>query len=571
MKNKPDIRPFVRQFFRRNVGLLVLSFVQTLFLVAANMLISWLIQVIVDLVGGTDVGFTLGQLFGISGISLVLICISVGLAYISRPRFVARAMAQYKVFVFAELSRKGISAFSGENSALYVSALSNDVAAIEKGYIESIFNIVDQMALCIAALVMMLCYSPVLTLIAIGLTAFPILASVLTGNRMAEAEKQVSDRNERYISTLRDSLVGFSVIKSFRAEAQICRIFAREVRCVAQAKERRQKMDILVQGFGALAGVLLQIGIFLIGAYLALSGRAGSAGSVMVFVQLLNYVLNPVQTVPQAMAQFRAAEALIGKLATALQENVRQEGTIEKRELKEGICLEGVSFGYEADKPVLQNIHFRFEKGRSYCVVGSSGSGKSTLLNLLMASHQNYTGKICYDDVELSEISSAALFEMVSVVQQNVFIFNASIRDNITMFSEFSNAQVERAMELSGLTELVSSRGEDYLCGENGSGLSGGEKQRISIARSLLKNANVLLVDEATASLDTKTASQVSHAILNLQGITRIVVTHALDAGLLSRYDCILTLKNGAVAETGSFTELMERKGYFYSLYTVSQ
>ena len=139
------------------------------------------------------------------------------------------------------------------------------------------------------------------------------------------------------------------------------------------------------------------------------------------------------------------------------------------------------------------------------------------------------------------------------------------------MFSDFPKEEVDRAIQLSGLSGLIAERGEDYLCGENGSGLSGGEKQRISIARSLLKKSQVLLVDEATAALDAQTAFQVSNAILNLDGLTRIVVTHSLDEKLLGQYDCVLTLKNGSIAEAGSFDELMEKKGYFYSLYTVSQ
>ena len=139
------------------------------------------------------------------------------------------------------------------------------------------------------------------------------------------------------------------------------------------------------------------------------------------------------------------------------------------------------------------------------------------------------------------------------------------------MFSDFPREEVDRAIELSGLSKLIAERGEDYLCGENGSGLSGGEKQRISIARSLLKKSQVLLVDEATAALDAKTAFQVSNSILDLNDLIRVVVTHALDENLLKRYDCVLTLKNGSVSEYGSFDELMTKKGYFYSLFTVSQ
>lgn len=121
------------------------------------------------------------------------------------------------------------------------------------------------------------------------------------------------------------------------------------------------------------------------------------------------------------------------------------------------------------------------------------------------------------------------------------------------------------------ISRLRKERGEDYRCGENGSGLSGGEKQRISIARSLLRHASVLLVDEATAALDAQTAYQVSSSILDLDDMTRIVVTHALDAGLLRRYDEIVTLRSGRIVEKGTFDQLMNERGYFYSLYTVSQ
>ena len=188
-----------------------------------------------------------------------------------------------------------------------------------------------------------------------------------------------------------------------------------------------------------------------------------------------------------------------------------------------------------------------------------------------MASYQNYDGKILYDDTELRDISSSNLYEIESIIQQNVFVFNATIQDNITMFRDFSEEQISEAIRLSGLSALIEEKGADYLCGENGSGLSGGEKQRISIARSLLKKSQVLLVDEATAALDAETAYQVSSAILGLKEVTSIVVTHALDEALLKRYDGIITLKNGSIVETGTFDELIAEKGYFYSLFTISQ
>ena len=571
MNKKELIKPYMRQFYKGNGWRFALAMLVTLFMTASAMMVSWLIQVIIDMAAGADVGFSFGQVVILTVVGVALEGFAYFLAYHSKPRFVAKGIGQYKEYVFERLCRKGIGAFSGENSSLYISALSNDARTVEMNYLANVFVVVENSAICLGALVLMFYYSPLLTVLSIALALIPLAVSIFTGNLVAKAEKKVSDKNETYMSTLKDSLVGFSVIKSFRAEAQMCKIFRESVREVTDAKTVRKKMSVIVNGLSACAGTILQFGIFLIGAHLALSGHGLSAGSVLVFVQLLNFVINPIGAIPQALAEISASKALVTKVAEALEENVRDEGLECKNELTSGIKVEKLTFGYEEGKTVLNNVSFKFDAGKSYAIVGASGSGKSTLLNLLMASSDTYSGSILYDGSELRGINSESLYEMVSVVQQNVFIFNASIRDNITMFSDFPREAVDRAIELSGLSKLIAERGEDYLCGENGSGLSGGEKQRISIARSLLKKSKVLIVDEATAALDAQTAFQVSNAILDLNDLTRIVVTHSLDESLLERYDCVLTLKNGIIAEAGTFDELMAKKGYFYSLFTVSQ
>lgn len=331
------------------------------------------------------------------------------------------------------------------------------------------------------------------------------------------------------------------------------------------------KLVTVISGLAGVAGVTAQLGTFLVGAFLALSGWGITPGILIVFIDLTANVINPIRDLPEQLASRKAAVALIDKLADSLEDNIREEGSHIPNQLSNGITVKNVTFGYEAGCDILHDINANFDIGKKYAIVGASGSGKSTLLNLLMASHGNYTGEICYDGHEVKEISSESLYDIVSMIQQNVFVFNASIRDNITMFHEFPKEEVDRAIELSGLSKLIADRGEEYLCGENGSGLSGGEKQRISIARSLLRKSPVLLVDEATASLDRQTAFHVTRSILNLDGLTRIVVTHTLDEELLKHFDGILTLKDGKVRESGTFDELMEKKGYFYSLFTVSQ
>lgn len=566
-----DIRGYTKQFYRGNWGYIILAIIHTLLWTVANLIVAWLIQLIIDMIAGYEIGFSFLEIALLAAVGIGMIVVALAFAYFSKPKFISKAIAQYKEYVFEQLSKKNISAFSGENTSTYTSALSNDAVAIESGYLANIFIIVDQCALFAGALALMFYYSPLLTVISIGFAVIPMLAAILTGNTVAKAEKIVSEKNESYMSMLRDSLTGFSVIKSFKAEIQLCKMFAKETWEVSNAKERRRKKAILVQLISITAGNVLQLGVFIIGSYLALSGSNISAGSVLIFIQLLNYVINPIELVPQAIAEIKASRALIKKLATTLSENVREDGKIELDNLSNGITVKNLSFEYEENKPILHDINFHFKAGKSYCIVGASGCGKSTLLNLLMASHSKYRGKITYDETDIQDLSSRSLYDMVSLVQQNVFVFNSTIRNNITMFSSFSEEEVERAIRLSGLSELVAERGEDYICGENGSGLSGGEKQRLSIARSLLKKSKVLLVDEATAALDKQTAYQIATTFLGLKGMTRIIVTHSLDVELLKQYDCIVALKNGTIVESGNFIELTDKKGYFYSLYTISQ
>lgn len=284
----------------------------------------------------------------------------------------------------------------------------------------------------------------------------------------------------------------------------------------------------------------------------------------------MSFVVDPIGSVPPILANRRAAVALIDKLADAVGKNVRESGEQMDPVLRDGITIDHLTYGYHESAPVLNDVSVRFEAGKSYAIVGTSGSGKSTLVNLLMGSSNDYQGSIRFDQRELRSIATESLYGLVSVVQQNVFIFDDTIRNNITMFRHFDEKLVQQATEKAGLTPLLAERGEDYICGENGSGLSGGERQRISIARCLLRQTPVLLIDEATAALDAATAYSVSAAILAIEGLTRIVVTHRLEEPLLRKYDEILVLKNGEICERGSFDALMARREQFYSLFNVA-
>ena len=564
-------KEYMAQFYKKNHASFLIALISTLLIAALNLWIAWAMQQMIDSVSGVPGSFELPVLaLFVAGVVVSITLLKV-VSYFSKPYFMEKAMKQYKDYAFCNLTKKSISSFRVENTANYISAFSNDATTIENGYLEMQFNILANGIKLIGALVMMVAYSPVMTVVACLLFVLPIGASYITGNRINEAERKISEKNSELVAALKDSLSGFSVIKSFKAESTISRLFANSNAAVEQAKCDKRKLVTVISGIAGVAGITAQLGTFLAGAFLALAGWGITPGVLIVFIDLTANVITPIRELPEQLASRKAAITLIDKLADSLEDNVREEGTHIPNQLGDGITLKNVTFGYEANCDVLHDINITFGAGKKYAIVGASGSGKSTLLNLLMAGHRNYTGKICYDGYEVKDISSESLYDIVSIIQQNVFVFNASIRDNITMFHEFPKAEVDLAIKLSGLSKLITERGEDYLCGENGSGLSGGEKQRISIARSLLKKSQVLLVDEATAALDAETAYQVSKAILSLDNITSVVITHSLDEGLLKQYDGIVTLKNGSIVESGTFDELIAEKGYFYSLFTISQ
>lgn len=575
MKNKTQQtlrKPYVAQFYHRNrlayfCGMLLPAG----FISGVNLVVTWLMQQIIDTVSGVPGSREVGTLCGLTVIVILLIIPIEGLEYLFRPRFMSRAMTQYKDFAFRKLTGKNMASFRSENTAVYLSAFSNDMAAIETNYLEKQYKLTFNLVVGTGAMFVMLLYSPVLTLIALGFCVLPIIVSIGTGGNLAKAEKAVSERNNGFVASLKDIVSGFSVIKSFRAEGAALDILEKSSEAVEETKRKKRKISTVVSTIGSMAGIITQLGTFLVGAALVLIGIGITPGVLIAFMNLTGLLIGPISEMPELLTVQKAALGLVDKMAAALESNIQDEGRDIPNHLDIGISVHNLRFGYEPDSEILHDIDVDLKAGKSYAIVGNSGSGKSTLLNLLMASCHDYEGTICFDSSELREISSKSLYELVSMIEQNVFVFDASIRDNITMFREFPAEEVDRAIELSGLSQVIEQHGADYLCGENGRGLSGGEKQRISIARSLLQKSSVLLADEVTAALDAQTAHQVISDILKLDGMTRIIVTHALVESLLRQYDGIIVLKDGQIVERGTFEDLMEQKGYFYALYTVAQ
>ena len=564
----PAARQYYRAFYQGNRLRFVLALVLITLNCPANLIGSWLLGEVIDVIAAGDLPWLWRTLT--FTVLFVVAELFIGIAmYWAKSSFVYKALAQYKALAFKNLSEKSISAFSRENTGRYISVLTNDAASVEENYLKRSFLLVYYVLLFFGTLGMMFWYSPVLAVATILLSVLPLAASLLMGKELAVREKIVSDKNEGFVSQLKDLLSGFSVIKSFKAERETGRIFDASNQDLEDHKRRRYWWDCLLAAVSTFCSSIVQFGIFFLGAFLAIRGDI-TAGTVLIFVNLCNFVLTPINVIPQYWASRKAASVLIEKLAEVTEENAGRAGEAIAPVLNDAIVLDNVTFGYDAQQPVLEDVSLRLEAGRKYALVGASGSGKSTLLNLLMGAYDGYSGSISIDGKELRDVDPNSLYDLMSLIGQSVFLFDDTIRRNITMFRDFPVEQIDMAVCRSGLKPLMEQRGEDYRCGENGVGLSGGERQRVSIARCLLRGTPVLLLDEATAALDNQTAFAVTDAILHLDGLTRLVVTHRLEEALLEQYDEIIVLRGGRVCERDTYRGLMERKGYFYSLYNVT-
>ena len=569
-KPKPVVKEYLHAFYDKNHLNFGLGMFFLILEVPRNLLLSWILGAVLDTVITADLTRLMKLIFLGLGIAFIGTFLNLAMRK-ARTEFLKRGLKQYKSLAFSKLTQKSISAFTRENTGRYLSVLTNDVNTLEENYLNNVFYIVLLSIQFFCTLIFMLWYSFIMTVATILLCVLPMIGMMVFSGEMKCREKAVSDGNERFVAKLKDLLSGFAVLKSFKAEKEAGKLFNESNEEIETLKFRRRWWKGLLESVNYyFIAVLMQLGIFFIGAYLAIRGDI-TLGTTIVFVQVCNYLMQGVQDVPQNLIARKAAKGLIEKLAKVNEENVEQKGESILPILSNNIIFDHVSFGYDANTPILKDLSLTLEAGKKYALVGASGSGKSTLMNLIMGAYDNYQGSITIDGKELKKINADSLYDVISLIGQNVFIFDDTIQQNITMFREFSPERLQDAMERSGLIGLINERGGTYQCGENGAGLSGGERQRISIARALLRGTPVLLLDEVTAALDNQTAFTVTDSILHLDGLTRLVVTHRLEEKLLEQYDKIFVLKDGHIIENGTFDNLMQQNGYFRALYTVAQ
>lgn len=558
----------MKRMIKKNLGSFIIASLLTVLSVGFEISVALVLMLLLNTATDGTVQELITALLIGCGVLFLNMVLNFILRFFSH-NFIFGAMKHYKEDVFSRILNLNTNSFNTKKTGKFISALNNDVNSIEINMVESFFTILKLIVLLISGIVVMAVLNIKICAIVLVLSMLPLGVSLIFSKGVQKAEITVSDVNESYTSSIKDMLTGFSVVKSFNAEDEVVNVFNGMNLGVECEKKRRRNGISNIEICTGFVGYLVVMAMMGVGGYFAINGEL-KVGTLLAFIQLFNYVITPFEKLPTALSKYKAAGELINKLDEILiEDNVKTYVT--KDQFDEKIELNHVTFGYEEGKDILQDLNYTFEKGKSYAIVGNSGAGKTTLLNLLLGLNEPNVGSVCIDGVGVSDINPHNISDLFSVVQQNVFIFDTTIEKNVTMFKNFDKKIVDRAIELSGLKNLIEQKGTQYLCGENGKNLSGGEKQRVAIARSLVKCTSIIAMDEATASLDTETTLEVENAILELDDMTRIVVTHKLYANMLKKYDKILVLKSGHVIEDGSYDELMAAEGYFYMLYRCMQ
>ena len=506
-------------------------------------------------------------------VGAAVIFLYAGLNFISlrfRNKLVRKIMSRYKNKVFQSILDKDYREFSKEKSGKYISILTENMKKIEQDYLYQYFNISKNFSLMSFSLIAMFIGNWFLTLLVIITSIIPMIISGFIGKMSVSLQNSAIITDQKYLAKVKDILSGFLVIKSFNVKEVICQDYSHESEKLDEIYFMKGKFDILTNVISQLSGMIVFLVAFSGGMYLVFDGHT-TVGSVTAIVQLVNFVVMPLNEIGMGISKFREGQATLNSFE--VKEVIELKTGKRKEYFDDVISFSNVDFSYpNAEEKIFNNLSLNIQKGEKIAIVGMSGSGKSTLLNLLLRFYDVTSGNISIDNQDLQGISSESLYNLMTVVQQDVYIFDDTLNANITLNQPFAEDDIKQAVQQSGLENYIfeNELGLQALCGENGSNLSGGQKQRLSIARALIRKTPILLLDEATSSLDNQVATEIENSILKIQDLTALVVTHKLNEAILKKYDRIIFMKDGIIVEDGPFRDLIDRKGEFYKLFGLS-
>jgi subfamily B ATP-binding cassette protein MsbA len=470
-----------------------------------------------------------------------------------------------------------IGYFTEQRKGDIISRMTNDVNEIEVSIISTLEGLIKDPLTIIGYLLYLVYLSPTLSL-------FLLVLLPITGFIIGRISRNLKKQSQSAalllgdsLSILDETLAGLRVIKAFIAEKILLKKFYQINENLFTVRKQMHARRDLASPLTELLGVIVLSIILYFGGRLALSNNVGgmAPGDMITYIAAFGLIINPAKNLSTAFFNIQRGSAAIQRIEDILQAPVTIEDSIKAKDLfsfENSIEFKNVSFAYEGIT-VLENINLKIEKGKMIALVGSSGAGKSTLADLIPRFHDITGGELLIDGVNIKEYSLNSVREQMGIVTQEPILFNDTIANNIALGSPAANiAEVEQAAIVANAHQFIMQKDENYQTniGDRGNKLSGGEKQRLTIARAVLKNPPILILDEATSSLDTESERLVQDAINKMmQNRTSIVIAHRLST--VRHADEIIVLQKGQIVERGTHDELIGKEGFYKRLVNMQE
>jgi len=465
-----------------------------------------------------------------------------------------------------------IGYFNEQRKGDIISRMTNDVNEVESSVVSTLEGLIKDPLTILFYLAYLVYLSPGLSLfllILLPLTAFVIGRISRTLKKQSQA---ASIKLGEALSILDETLTGMRVIKAFLAEKLMLKNFHQVNNSLFEIRNKMNARRDLASPLTEVLGVSVLCAILYFGASLALSEKDGgmAAGNLIVYIATFALLINPAKTLSSSFFNIRRGAAAVDRIEDLLKASIvvtEKEGAVQMSDFNRTIEFKNVSFSY-GEHYVLKDINLTIPKGKTIALVGSSGAGKSTLADLIPRFHDVSEGELLIDGINIKDYSLSSLRSQISIVTQEPILFNETIANNISLGKpDASRDNIENAAKVANAFNFIQAKEErfDTNIGDRGNKLSGGEKQRLTIARAVLKNPPILILDEATSSLDTESERLVQDAINNMmQNRTSIVIAHRLST--IRHADEIIVLQKGTIAERGTHDELISKAGIYKRL-----
>lgn len=407
----------------------------------------------------------------------------------------------------------------------------------------------------IGASIYLLYINKIIFLIIVVCSVLPLIIPQIFNKKNQKLRMDSIGENEQFIAKSKEITDGFETIKSFGIEDKIINLFEKLNKTNQKKLFLANRFNVFHMAFSIFISMLGIVSALVTATYLSSKGLI-TAGEIGAIIQLSNYIVDPVTTIPANVISIKSVEMEMKRIDKMIAKKNADSKVREKFKLDNQISIKNLSFKY-GDNEVLKGISLDLEKGKKYAIVGESGSGKSTLANILLRRLDYENGSVKFDDTELKCIDEDDFYSNISLVSQNVFLFNDTLKNNVCLYNDYSQSDFERSIEKSKLNSVIEDleEKENTVLGEYGTSLSGGEKQRVSISRALIKNSSFVIMDEATSSLDIKTARAIENTLLSLNQ-TVLVITHRIDESILKKYDKIFLLEDGRITQSGDYSDI---------------